>query len=601
MPGFHGCLPRTAHGHALADDFARVWSGATPVESANGVAGAHTHGVHPAVHVLRDGSQLLVDGDVRFLGWARAAAQDPAIVWNAAPPPELPCAGSWVWLSADGRSCRLGTDGTGTFPIYYAERDGALLFCTLLGPLARALSAPADPVGVAEYILHDYTLADRTMRKGVRRLLAGQVLSFAEGGRATIEETSRLWVGLESAPTEQLVDQAWSQLCAGIDATLGAAPRLALMMSAGWDSRLILAALLASGKREWTAFTHGDARARELRTIDAMCRASAVPWRCETLGPLPFEAAFLRGVMARTECILFPPWSRAGSLLAADGTTAIAAGTYGEVLGGHYSPAGLVQGGRRGLEVLRSWLPASTDSADASEGAERIRAQFQLRHQRKPRFVQRAFLEQDGPVALAMDADLARDVERLRARGITRQEQLVEAFISEHRGTQYINGQALAARAWLDVSLPFADRALLELASRVPLAAKVQNAFHRRILARRAPELLRHPTAAVWVPASSPILVQEVSRVGRWLVEKARWRMSAASRGRIAPDTSGWWNFEFLRGGDAFRAMSADLTGELWDRGEVERWIRDVADYTDRRPVYPDILLKAYAVDLALR
>src|SRR5204863_7321007 len=76
-----------------------------------------------------------------------------------------------------------------------------------------------------------------------------------------------------------------------------------------------------------------------------------------------------------------------------------------------------------------------------------------------------------------INGDIEITLARFKDRGISSGNQLIEAFITEHRGSQYINTQLLSCRASLDVFTPFGERDLLTLASRIPLATKVHNSL----------------------------------------------------------------------------------------------------------------------------
>src|SRR5690606_30502669 len=57
-----------------------------------------------------------------------------------------------------------------------------------------------------------------------------------------------------------------------------------------------------------------------------------------------------------------------------------------------------------------------------------------------------------------IEADLEASIKRLQKRGIREGDRLIEAFIAEHRASQFICSQILSCRAHLDIAVPFADR-----------------------------------------------------------------------------------------------------------------------------------------------
>ncbi len=180
---------------------------------------------------------------------------------------------------------------------------------------------------------------------------------------------------------------------------------------------------------------------------------------------------------------------------------------------------------------------------------------------------------------------------------------MVEAFVTEHRNSQYINAQLLSCRAALDVANPFADRELFILATRIPMSAKIHNALNRAMLRKHAPDLLRFPMGATLVAARAPLLAQEASRLLRKGVASVRWTLHFASGGRLAPPGLSWVNFEFLRSGRSLHALTDDLECPIWNREAIRERIRRSATGDRQRPMHglSDQLLKVYTLDLLLR
>lgn len=149
-----------------------------------------------------------------------------------------------VW---DERARRgiLARDRLGVKPLYYAERDGLLLFASeLKGLLASGLIAPdLDPVALETYLTLGFVPAPLTLLDGVRKLPPGHRI-VVENGRVRIEQywrypevagpsagadpreyTPRLLDGLRESVRLRMI----------ADVPLGA------MLSGGLDSSLIVA------------------------------------------------------------------------------------------------------------------------------------------------------------------------------------------------------------------------------------------------------------------------------------------------------------------------------------------------------------------------
>ena len=190
-----------------------------------------------------------------------------------------------------------------------------------------------------------------------------------------------------------------------------------------------------------------------------------------------------------------------------------------------------------------------------------------------------------------MNGDIDSTFKRYIDRGIETADQLVEAFISEHRGSQYIVSQMLSCRAYLDVSIPFAERNVFLLGSRIPIRGKFHNALNRRLLRQYNPTVLHYRTAAAPVPASMPILVQEFSRLVRHLAER-----------RANMSTIAWYDWEFLRNDKVFDAIIDDLKVDFWNIPAIRQKVASLR-INKQEPVGTLLqrLLLIYTVDLTLR
>ena len=377
-----------------------------------------------------------------------------------------------------------------------------------------------------------------------------------------------------------------------------ASDSVALMMSGGWDSRTLLAGASAVGV-EPRCYSHGDLRSRELALVERICRETGRPCHLEPIDAEVLDPEVLRSSFSRTENVVFPHWHRAGTVLKARGADCVAAGVLGEVLGGHYGPATVARGLGKVLSVGRM-LITSTYHPDPNIAPvdylrfRNVGAQWYLKSEYQTAI--------DSPTE-RMTEDVERALGRLRARGVEGTMAQIEAFITEHRGVQYINQQLLSCRAFMDVALPFAGGELYQLSTEIPLPVKVHNTLNRRMLAQHAPQLLAFPMAATLLPASSPMLLQEVSRAVRKLWEEGGLHLHARTRGLLPRVRLGWVNFDFLRRGPGVQHVIEDLRADAWDREEIQRRV-DLclrsADPTILHPLY-DQLGKIYTVDLMLR
>jgi asparagine synthetase B (glutamine-hydrolysing) len=587
VPGIWGATGALAAERSrLERELADVWENVQSVRRPDGrsVCG---HSFGPACVGSTDaGSLWAIDGEV---GAYRAVPAD-----GDAPP-----GGNVAWLHADG-SAVLRADDAGAFPLYYAATPQGMVFSSLLRPLARALGASPDPVGIAQFLRFAFTYQGRTVFAGIRRVAPGQLVRWDPRSGLGIEERARAWIGVatELGTPEDAAEAVAPVLRSALKSTLGSGEAL-LMMSAGWDSRTLLCGVEREGEATLTGYCHGDLSSRELALARDMCARVGVPFRSRAIGPDVWSLDHLERSFRRTECLLFPHWSWAGRANSDQGC--IFSGVLGEVLGGHYGATQVQQGSRKALALLGALRPETAGESGADPAA--VLAQLRIRELDRPWYLHPDVEADRRGLAGRFNDDIEADLARLRGRGIATSSQLLEAFITEHRGVQYIAAQNLSARLETDVAMPFACAPLLALASRIPAHLKIHNRVNRALTRAWAPTLTDFPTAATLVPASWPLLAQEGSRAARRAIEEGRWQLYVRTRGRIPRPRFGWVDFEFLRDGSALRAVTEELQAPLWDRGAFQRLIERVTSYAWRGGLHPvfDQMGKIMTVDRWLR
>ena len=137
--------------------------------------------------------------------------------------------------------------------------------------------------------------------------------------------------------------------------------------------------------------------------------------------------------------------------------------------------------------------------------------------------------------------DIRDEFERLRGMGVVEREVLLECFISTHRGAKEIFQQVRTIRAHLDVSVPFASDILLKMACAIPIRLRRQNRLGRAMLFASPSATSHLPLAATFMPPSAPLLVHEVFRLVRRVVEQTSHQVFKVSGTRYgSPGLFGW-------------------------------------------------------------
>ena len=586
MPGVFGAShARVGQAISMRRFFDDAWGNIQWTQTVGGGGiGVHTYGMSGTA-VASDGSLSAWDGG--FGIYAHPPQSED----------EAPRGGNVVRIRADG-SVVLRSDLAGLFPLYYSASEEGIVFSSLLRPLARVLAASSDSIGIAQFLRYAFTFGGRTIFKGIGRLAPGEVATWSPRGGLERRDGSNAWVDPPPPFTspEEVAEAAEPLIAQALRDALPPSGASVLMMSAGWDSRT----LLAGAARELdpgalSAFSHGDLSSRELRISRELCRRASVPWAGRQIGPDVWDEDHLERMFRRTESLVFPHWGWAGRTNAEADT--VFSGVLGEVLGGHYGATQVTRGFRKAFELLRG-LGSGGDAGGQRREAEALDA---LRVSGLGRLW---YLHEEAEgdrlgLLEAFNTDVDRHLDRLRERGVRSASRLVEAFVTEHRGVQYIGAQALSTRVAVDVSAPFADPRLLAFASRIPAALKIHNRVNRALGRRLSPELARLPTAAVLVPSSWPILLQEGSRVLRRGYEEARWGAYLRTRGRWGRPRLGWVDFEFLREGSVLDGVVSGLRCDMWDRSALSAAVRNVRSFDFPGRLHPlfDQMGKILTVD----
>lgn len=599
MPGLFGVVGSTPEAREqLADAFAAIWPTSQMLEGVGHVLGAHRFGPEAALAAVDDGRLVAIDGESdtyrRFseaLSLSNSASQIESAAIDRLRDETV---GNVTIVDPVRGRITLSTDPSGTFPLYYCRVGDGLAFCSLTRPLAALTNASTNHHAVRQYLRQAWIVGEETVFHGVHRLLPGQTLRFEQGGSPVITEGTTAWIR-GGDREDECIESVWHAIESNAASAMQRGP-YALMMSGGWDSRTLLAAI-SWGNAGASCYSHGDMQSRELQLVRELCDLSDIACRLEPLDDRMFEAQLLADGFNRTESLSFPHWHLAGQLLQEGGTHSVSAGILGEIIGGHYGPT-MIGSNLTRARTLLSTLVGSIPSLVVDRKLD-PRQMLSRSGATSP-----WYLEQDYAQSLSNEAEhyngaIEAELDRHTRRGVTDPSALIEAFITEQRGSQYIAAQLRSCRAHLDVCVPYASRAAFVAATQLPLSHRIHNRLSRELLRRHAPTLLQLPMAATLVSARRSILLQEASRAVRKLGESAWYRARKIISPDAVPPRLGWVDFEFLSDSRALHELIESLEQPFWNRSKM-------ADRVDRRvlkgtahPIF-DQFMKIKTLDLLL-
>lgn len=499
----------------------------------------------------------------------------------------------------------LISSSNGIYPLYFCVFAEGFVFGSHQAILAKVRSSDVDRVGVQEYLLNGFTFGHRTLFRDIRQLLPGQQLTYdSSSGIAKISEYSKFGVPYTDKDDEIHAESAaWRRLEHVAQESFSMEARVGLMLSAGWDSRTLLAALSQEARAKTLCYSHGDKACREISLAAQIATDAGVPLNVAGLDSFDYGVEKLSAYFESHETVLFPHWHSAGEILLQQGVGIATAGIFGEVIGGHYGSSATLHGMRKAAAVFGELIGVSFAREPSTVDQHLIATLLAPSTLDQHWSVEDQWHDQQAGVLNEIQFDVENELTRLQGRGVTENRTLIEVFTTEHRGARYIAKQLTSMAASLKVTAPFADPTFLRQATVIPAVERVHNRLNREYLKRRERNLLEFPMAATLIKAKHPLLAQETSRAARKVMERAAFsRLMSLSREARRPH-AGWANFQFLGQQSAFYDWVDSLSYEAWDRGKMRSVIENVTDSRgdaiNLHPYY-DMLLKIVTIDYTI-
>jgi hypothetical protein len=470
------------------------------------------------------------------------------------------------------------TDPINLFPAFWHLNNGAFTISDRLSQLHAAVGGQTDDVGVAEIISLDYTVGQRTLFHDIKRLRAAESLRFEWDTRKVVtKDMSRLWTERDDSSREEILRKGcdlFVEACRQMDGTM-------LMMSAGWDSKTLLAGAAGAGVlKNVQLYYHGAADSREANIIRRQSDRLNFKLTMNPLVESMFDSKFLEDSFENAEDVSHPHWHAAAHFAARpdSGVETICAGIFGEIMGGHTGPPVTLKGFKKMASTFGylSGIKFLSNQSDASKpNNPRDAAYFlNVRPNYRPWYIKESvWKERFEGVHERINGDVALAIERYVERGVKTKESVIEACITENRFTQIVSDQLRSTAAFRPLIAPFGHRDFLEYSCRVPFEKKVHRTLNQNIIRTLFPDLLEFPTAAILCRSKRPILMQEATRAIRHAAEDAKWSVHIKTNGLVAAPNLGWPNFQFLQHSAVLKNMIDNLRSPIWDRDRMRTFI----------------------------
>lgn len=490
-------------------------------------------------------------------------------------------------------------DHVGNFSLYHSPLDGGWLLSSNPVALAQTnlIDCRLDLTACAEWALVGYTIGERYMLKGIRRMIPYRSFVWDWTGGTGRFETNpdnpwEILPGPESPPIDEAIER-FTESCRRISLV---DPQPAHFQSAGWDSRAILAAWPEGYNPP--CYTYGDPESHEVAIARSIADERGSRWNHVWMNG-DDVARGLRTVFDVAGHIIFPDRYFAARQMLRDGHHGALDGFLGGVLigSGYYTCANYFSR----LSRLARQATVFVDQQVPAIGLDRIAAALfeDIQEVRDPAKI-RTYLSDEMTEALVRERPaIVQDIHDELTRLLLPTDSLAilwRNFYMANRSAHAIVQQAVLCRASVNVYCPFsADQQFHRLQMRVRPRDAAFHRYYREMYRRRWPRYADLLYGDSLLPlGASPVR----HRLSHMLVSEGRHvpflSGNAAGRERDANSWGAWFHqsdalrqtsLQFLRdanvldearSGDMMRQIAAGNckgNGKLLHLASIARWM----------------------------
>lgn len=466
-----------------------------------------------------------------------------------------PVNGTSVTYSVADQKLIVRSDLAGAEPVYYRISDSTIKLSNRLDNLIDASSQP-DWDAIHCYLAFGYTLEETTFFTDIQQTLPNQKLEVDTESRditKTVADETPRQPNAETLPEN---GKKFAEMLSGIMHTY---KPMTLMMSAGWDSRTLLAPRTSPIT---AAYTHGDISSRECTIAKKLSGTLRTDHYFKDVKGMTIDTKLLDEMLELHGHCLWPIWHLSSKFISDKFFLPITSGVIGARLGGH-----------NGFPTVGT----------------RFQKTYNSLHLISPKIVSKEKIIDDvkrsmtAPRQFWFTSEKGRQIFRQTATSIT--ESLhgtldnylkttddfsfaIEKFNYNHVSRQYMMKQPSMAKPFQGYYSPLSHPDLLKLAYNVPFKQRIQNRLTRSVISELNADLLEFPMAATLAKAKRPIIIQELSRILRIIFEKTFFKLK-----RNRPNL-GWFNYEHLYAGNFFETTIDSLKSDVWSK---ERMLKTIA------------------------
>tara|TARA_R110001599_G_scaffold187628_1_gene382093 strand:+ start:276 stop:1976 length:1701 start_codon:yes stop_codon:yes gene_type:complete len=473
---------------------------------------------------------------------------------------ETPVNGTSITYSVESNRLIVRSDLAGAEPVYYRNVNTTILLSNRLDNLIEQGDLP-DWEGIHCYLTFGYTLGASTFFENIQQTLPNQKLKIDTQLLEISKEVSDVTSRVANSETLASNGRTFAKLLS--DTMLTYRP-MALMMSAGWDSRT----LLAPRKSPITvAYTHGDISSRECTIAKKVSGTLRTDHYFKDVKGMVIDTDLLDEMLELHGHCLWPIWHLSSRLISEKFSLPIASGVIGARLGGHngFSSVGTrlqktfnslhlinprIASKEKIINDLKKHLTTPKNFWFTSDKGNKIFGEIATSTTQRIHETLDNYLKETDDFSFA-----------------------IEKFNYDHASRQYMMKQPGMAKSFQGYYSPLSHPELLKLVYNIPFKQRVQNRLTKAVIAELNSDLLEFPMAATLAKAKRPIFIQELSRILRIIFENIFFKLK-----KNRPNL-GWFNYEHLYSGDFFETTIHSLRSDIWSK---ERMLKTIASNKKR-------------------
>lgn len=491
----------------------------------------------------------------------------------------------------DSKRLIIRNDISGIFPLYYALGSDGLLFSSHSQPLAKAIKARIDPTGVIQQTVFHYTIGNKTLYQNILRLNPGETLVFSlESNQLRLHQPTKIYSNIQSYHSDkEALEALWSDYLNGAEQLSKPAGTNGILLSGGFDTRLVLLGLMLFGK-PIDAITFGDNGNHEVDIAKRVASVSEIKQHICTpvpdCHPSPERIARL---IARAESVNFAPFETAAELLKNKGAVSASTGYGGETMfgGQAFSLLGSAWSRNQRFKLLMTRSLGFPIDFSMPLGSRTLSTFLDQTYDRHNRTIQRTrnLFSQSWQQNVDLTLQVLRDELREEFRRITYSnpetiQQLCERFWIEHHVLKHFGRAEFTIDSVIPVVLPTMHHSFYTRCSNLPPERKVDHGIYLQFARKYYGDLAKIPTSNIPLNLKFPQLLLWSARALRAIYDQRQVRRLVESKGIKEHPRHGWANFEiWMRQGsflqDAWDMISTTtFSSENMNRklGRIMNW-----------------------------